>query len=164
MGSCTSAIGSQTSEFVGRSITCMMENIKMWNSWFWEDIPHQNGHIFGKVPNGLWHPPSFLGNQNCKAFGAFKSCQNALKNSNCWKKILWKDFFPSSLCWKSLVSNFSENSSVLVRGGFPEDGNKGCLRVDRFLLQIYALLSVKCSSLKMCQCKKMDQYEVWRLP
>ena len=45
-----------------------------------------------------------------------------------------------------------------------KDGNKGCLRVDRFLSQIYALLRVKFSSLKMCQCKKMDQYEVWRLP
>ena len=27
--------------------------------------------------------------------------------------------------------------------------------------EIYALLSVKFSGLKMCQCKKKDKYEVW---
>ena len=29
--------------------------------------------------------------------------------------------------------------------------------------QIYALLSVKFSGLKMCECKKNDKYEVWLL-
>ena len=31
----------------------------------------------------------------------------------------------------------------------------------QFLSQIYALLSVKFSGLKICECKKNDKYQVW---
>ena len=142
MGSCTSAIGSQTSEFVGRSITCTMENIKMWNSWFWEDIPHQNGYIFGKVPNGLWHPPPSFSEKQianlCKAFGAFKSWQNAVKHSNCWKRYPEKNFLYQVYAEKALFGifwNFSENSSVLVSDGFPN------LSSHFFLVQIHTKIT-----------------------
>ena len=36
-----------------------------------------------------------------------------------------------------------------------------CFVARQFLSQIYALLSVKFSGLKMCECKKNDKYEVW---
>ena len=39
------------------------ERHKIW--WWWwirDGWPHQNGWIFGKIPNGLWPPPSFSEN------------------------------------------------------------------------------------------------------
>ena len=40
-------------------------------------------------------------------------------------------------------------------------GDLRCFVVRQFLSQIYALLSVKYSGLKICWCKKRDKYQVW---
>ena len=36
-----------------------------------------------------------------------------------------------------------------------------CFVARQFLSQIYALLRVKFTGLKMCECKKNDKYQVW---
>ena len=44
---------------------------------------------------------------------------------------------------------------------FTQNIDSGCFVARQFLSQIYALLSVKFSGLKMCWCKKNDKSQVW---
>ena len=91
---------------IDRHQSCAIE--KGWNSWEWyqphlNDINpislrlrdgwhHQNGLIFGKIPNGLWPPPSF--SENYIADFATKVRMFIMAGLLC---IIWS-YFPWDAC------------------------------------------------------------------
>ena len=79
-------------------------------------FPFQNRWIFGKVPNSLWPPPPF-GKSCCRFVPKIHDQSTLYNGKNLQHKFLDLKWSPPS---PPPLRNFSENSSVLVGGGFPK--------------------------------------------